>query len=266
MTIAKHHNFFADGVLVHNCRAIAHWNADNKTVNLISREGQPIEQVPHINAAIRKSCLAARKPSMVFDGELYTHELGFGKIASALKRVKDQDQELVRKIQYHCYDIVDRSRDFFDRFVNDTDWLKKADPAIVRVETQPIANVAELMRFQALMISEGYEGAMLRNGLGKYEHKRSNSLVKVKTFLDAEFKVVGVTNGRGSYADCAVFKCVTAEGYPFDVTAPGTIPEKQQYLETPAKWIGRLLTVKYQELTDTARPVPRMPVALRFRK
>lgn len=62
----------------------------------------------------------------------------------------------------------------------------------------------------------------------------------------------------------AVFECVTADGNPFDVTAPGTHDEKRAYWNNKDQYTGKRLTVKYQTMTNTEAPVPFLPVAKGF--
>ena len=66
----------------------------------------------------------------------------------------------------------------------------------------------------------------------------------------------------------AVFTCRVAKDdqtaeideTTFDVTAPGDYRDKKEAWDNRSKYIGKKLTVKYQELTDDG--IPRFPVAL----
>ena len=87
----------------------------------------------------------------------------------------------------------------------------------------------------------------------------------MKSFVDAEFTIVGAREGKGPYAGMAVFECVTDAGHKFDVTAPGSHEEKRAAWDNHAEHIGEQLTVKYQKFTDTDEPVPFLPVAKGFK-
>jgi len=227
---------------------------------MTSREGKPITTMGHIRELLEG---LLREDGAALDGELWVPGTPFQTIASAIKR----EQELSQKIQYHVYDAP-IARPFRDRtlFVQCTVEALPADAAIKFVETHPIANPEQLMAFQQSCLADGYEGAMLRYGLDNYEAgKRSASLLKVKTFHDEEFRVVGCKEGRATYEGMAIFECITATGAKFDVTAPGTLEEKRQFWADRAKYLDKLLTVKYFEFTTTESPVPRFPVAVRFR-
>jgi ATP-dependent DNA ligase len=49
-------------------------------------------------------------------------------------------------------------------------------------------------------LQDGYEGQMVREDGVYQQNKRSKLLMKRKEFLDAEFKVVGVEEGKGNWA------------------------------------------------------------------
>lgn len=247
-------------------RCLATWNADDETVVLRGREGLEFTTLPHLTAHIRKLCRQASQPSCIFDGELYSHALTFSQISSAIKRVEDQDIAMVEQIGYRCYDVVDEEATFVERFIKGIPEMRRAvtqskSSLVEFALTKRVDNEAELMQFQAEVIADGYEGAILRRGSGVYQRKRSGHLIKVKTFEDDEFKVTAMREARDG---TAVFKCVTPQGHHFDVTAPGTMDEKRRYLTGPS-CIGRYLTVKYEGMTTSSKPVPRNPVGVRFR-
>jgi ATP-dependent DNA ligase len=137
-----------------------------------------------------------------------------------------------------------------------------------------LADADALMKYQALCIEAGFEGAMLRHGEASYETgKRSASLLKVKTFREGEFVIQQVVPTNGTFAltsensnevqhvKVAKFVLQTVQGYPFEVTAPGNIADKLYALKHPGELVGRTVTIKYQTYTATKEPVPFLPVA-----
>lgn len=226
-------------------------------VFLRSRKGVFYE-LPHL-VDVYKQLL---RPGQVLDGELYAHGLSVNKISSLATRPRS-DSEVLR---HHLYDMKPTEAAevaFRERYLMLKQKLEAmSSDSLVLVPTQRVHNEDELMALQAQHIEDGYEGSMLRHGETGYENgKRSYSLLKVKTFQDAEFKITGVRAGQGSHADMAVFECVTDAGHEFEVTAPGTHEEKRVYLANGSQYIGRQLTVKFARFTDTEKPVPFHPVA-----
>jgi DNA ligase OB-like domain len=75
---------------------------------------------------------------------------------------------------------------------------------------------------------------------------------------------VDIEEGRGKMAGKAVFHCEVAPGKTFKCKLVGRLDDLEQYLREPDKWLGKMVTVQYQNLS--ADGIPRFPVALRFRE
>jgi len=104
----------------------------------------------------------------------------------------------------------------------------------------------------------GGEGLMLRQSGSYYEVGRSNTLLKVKSFFDAEAVVVGHEPGKGRHKGRLGALLVEAGDVQFKI---GTGLSDAQRNNPPA--IGSVVTYCYQELTDGGRP--RFPSFLRVR-
>lgn len=97
------------------------------------------------------------------------------------------------------------------------------------------------------------EGLMLRQPASRYERKRSGTLLKVKTFHDAEATVVGYESGTGRNTFCVgALVAQLQDGTEFRVSSGLTDALRR---DPPA--VGTVFTFKYQQLTDAG--VPRFP-------
>ena len=237
-------------------RCIAVFDKAGK-VTLWSRKRKLIS-MPHVAGALEKLNLTER----VLDGELYAHAK------------KDEFEDLTHlikhgdaSIEYHIFDAID-NRGFIDRIGWLRDVLKGAGKPLVLVDTRTkIEDEDELMTTFEYWRKAGYEGAMVRNYAGAYDGHpthRSNNLQKIKEMDDAEFKIVGVKEGKGKLAGHAIFLVATKKNTQTEVKLAGPIAELKQYWEDPDKAIGRLLTVQFQGYTATGRL--RFPVGLRLRE
>src|SRR5204863_1530001 len=84
----------------------------------------------------------------------------------------------------------------------------------------------------------------------KYESGRSSTLLKVKTFHDAEARVIGYVPGEGKHAGRLGSLAVQLpNGVQFYI---GTGLSHAQREHPPA--IGTVITFRYQELTDSGTP------------
>ena len=72
------------------------------------------------------------------------------------------------------------------------------------------------------------------------------------------------TSLSGESAELAVFVCRTAEGLQFHVRPRGTTEEWATMYRERASYVGRPLTVSYQNLTDEG--IPRFPVGIGCRE
>ena len=180
------------------------------------------------------------------------------------QKTPDPDHEIV---QYHVYDIPS-DKPFRERML-DLKKLKglvgKKGPIVV-VPTKICKDLKELMEFTDKCLERGYEGAMARNLDGAYEYKRSKNLQKIKVMEDAEFKIIGVEEGRGKLiGHGSAFICVTKEGNEFKAKMKGKLSDLKDYLINKDSYIGKQLTVQFQGLTNRNR-VPRFPIGLRVRE
>ena len=239
---------------------------EDGVVYLWSRKGKALD----ITVEIREELSKILKEGESADGELYRHGWGFQRIASAIKKRTTDTAGL----HYYIYDAPVLGKSFQDRFLNRWSGIPtdlSSEPVFVEGTTRivlcpnKVVNSAdEVMEGQSQAIEAGYEGAMVRNLASEYMFKnRSSSLLKVKSFEDAEFQIIGGKEGQGREVGMVVFKCKTDSGAEFDVRPRGTQEERSLMWQNLHNYIGKPLTVKYQGLTDEGRP--RFPVGLHIR-
>lgn len=239
-------------------------------VSLWTRNHKRIYSVPHIEYWLWKVC-GELDHTVVFDGELYNHKYrnNFETITSIVRQAEPSPNE--KEVEYHIYDMIDSSG--FDLRLRRLLGLLQGDHRrsiydsacpIRIVETILVPDFDDLIDQYQYFVRQGYEGAMARRLDVPYEGKRSYSLLKIKSFKDAEFKIVDIEEGRGKLAGhVGAFICKTSDGKLFRAKMSGETARLKEYFENPELWSGKLLTVKYQNLTTEG--IPRFPVGLRFR-
>lgn len=203
---------------------------------------------------------------LILDGELYHHDYRdrFEQLTSLIR--PDEPRPGHEVVEYHVYDIVSQ-QPFLERF-RTLEHTFDTTKHIRLVETHIAGNVDQLMSHYDYFRKAGYEGAMARQLHLPYEHKRSDQLLKLKDFVDSEFKIVGVEEGRGKLrGHVGAFICEVPVGDTMATCAvklAGDTSVLAQAWQQPDKWIGKMLTVKYQG--RTAAGVLRFPVGLRLRE
>jgi DNA ligase-1 len=251
------------------------------TVTLESRTGQ-LYELPLIQAELN----AAMHDGDVLDGEVYLHGYALQTIVSAVKRT-DTQKEVDKAIKAHKKAIntaqegekeqayveaveIQRVRPLlefhvFDKpeldvpFVTRLEWLGEymnrfaGSKLIKRVHYDLVLNEKDMLLRHKAAVAAGYEGLMLRNFTGEYESgKRSADLQKYKHFLDSEFLILDIIADKDGLAVFVVQN--TFAPNTFQVIM-GSKAEKAEYLANKRKYVGKLLTVKYQTLyKDTLKP------------
>lgn len=243
----------------HRCIAII----QDGQASLWSRTRKRITGVPHIERELEQMYPGE---SIILDGELYNHDYRerFEELTSFIRQSTPKPGAEV--VQYWVYDVV-TDGDFAHRAASLDDVTLRALNAgckkVSAVATFDAESEDDLMEKFQIFLDNGFEGAMVRNAKGNYKNKRSYDLQKVKQFQDAEYPVIRIEEGRGKMAGRALFVCETPEGKEFRVKMIGALDDLKTYFENQAPWIGRQLTVKFQNLS--ADGIPRFPVAIRFR-
>ncbi len=230
-------------------------------VSLWTRTRKPIASMKHIVEDLKFRFKGA---SVVLDGELYNHNYKdkFEEIVSLVR--KDHFVPEAETVQYHVYDVVDTAKTFSVRNL----YLQQhiVDPTgsscVKLVETRLAQSEDDVNAAHTEFVLQGYEGAMYRSD-SAYENKRSNHLLKVKTFQSDEFEIVDLEDGRGKMEGAAVMVCRSEEGDEFRCKMVGSIEYLRWIFSDRDRVIGKKLTVKFQGITGGR--VPRFPVGVAIR-
>lgn len=231
---------------------------------MFSRNGKEILSAPHIFESLKP--FLDKNSSLIFDGELYNHELkeDFNKIISLTRKSKPSQEDLEeskKMVQYHVYDMI--CGDIFSKRMFFLSGYLDNVQHVRLVKTRAVRNRQELDNYYAQFLEEGYEGQMLRTDT-PYENKRSKCLLKRKEFMDEEFTILDIEEGQGNRSGMMGrihFK--TSNGRSFTASARGGESLYIDMLENKQSYIGKRATVRYQNMTPDGSP--RFPVVVAIR-
>lgn len=262
-------------------RVVAWWAGG--TVKLATRNGNDVPGFAEVRSAVETVLKQPENLGLVLDGEMYEHGVLFEELVSRFRHGSH--------LRFHVFDVYDRARpqldagerimrvlpDLFPGSISSGPVSRVPSTSMRLQDCDELAGIAEKYR------DEGYEGVIvrpLRNS--PYEPgKRSKNLFKLKPFLTDEFPIVGVAEARGQDAGTAVFVCSsshesheshetsTGQGTPptFRVRLRASRERRRElfavFQRQPRRLLGKLLTVRYQEMT--AAGVPRFPVGIAIR-
>jgi len=243
----------------HRCLA----TIEDGVATLWSRTRKPITSCPHIILELQEMFPTG---SHQVDGELYNHTYkdNFEELASLIRQEVPAKRHT--EIQYHMYDYPS-SKSFTERInalsdaykafgKNHFSYLQLTQSTLLQTED-------DMMSMFEAFLKAGYEGGMARNAAGEYQGKRSYNLQKLKEFQDAEFKIVGIEEGKGGYAGCGIFICKADNGSTFNVKMRGPKERLAEFLQDTSIWQGKELVVKYQYISKYGIPI--FPVGERFK-
>jgi ATP-dependent DNA ligase len=249
----------------------------SKTGTIIhqSRTGATFEGLGHITRSVIE--YLSTHPYIILDGELYTDEMPFEELVGLVKKKKMNDEDIIRiqKVKYHIYDIIDRSRvdlTYSERLRGCVDAVNGCNnydhggnSSVVIVQTVEVSDIPDFRNWFAKFVEQGYEGIMLRNKSGIYRmNYRSNDLQKYKEFMEDEYIITGFTDGEGRDSGAVVWICETPDGKEFGVRPRGTMEQRKEWFKTGDMYIGKKITVIYQELTEDGKP--RFPIGKSIRE
>lgn len=227
-------------------------------IHFLSRNGKPISTLDHLKEDLNIYMMKDE----IFDGEIYIHGLPFQEIISYAKKA----QEGSEKLEFWVFDMLTPGQNCAARllslaqrglpFSNDESagGVKLVESLTVEDEDQVLANHSKF-------VQQGFEGVIVRNTEGLYKPKyRSNDLLKYKEFIDEEFEIIGhfedVDGG-------VVWQCKTVDGSEFGVRPKGTQEIRKEWAETAKDYIGKALTVRYQNLSPEGIPIFPVGIAVR---
>ncbi len=198
-------------------------------------------------------------PETPLDGELWMDHGSFQPLVSAVKKHQPDDLEW-RRIRFMVFDLPTGNGDFTQRLKSLQSIFRGVDsPYLQLVQQDRLPDHRSLMRRLDEVVQFGGEGLMLHRGASKYQGGRSDDLLKVKPYLDAEARVIAHLPGQGKYTGQLGALLVEADGKRFRIGTGFTDAERK----SPPS-IGSLVTYKYHGLTDAG--LPRFPSFLRIRE
>jgi DNA ligase-1 len=221
-----------------------------------SRTGKPVVSAPHVYNALKP--LFLKDQNYIFDGELFCNKYknDFNAIISLAKQTKPTTEDLVlseKHLQYWIYDLPSSKKVFSERF-EDIQKLVPNHKSLVIVPTNLVNTQEELDGLYAEYLKDGQEGQMIRIN-DVYENKRSKFLLKRKEFVDDEFRIVDISEGKGNRSGMfGRAHLITSSGVEFEANARGNECFYQELLKNKSKYIGKMATVRYQNLTPDGKP------------
>ncbi len=241
---------------------------DNGEVKMWTRRLHEIAGFEEIKEALKEMFESSGLETFFVDGELYSHGTNLQTISGIVRNTSIPESEK-KKLKFHvfdCFDVNQADMVFSDRLRTLRKLVKAAkSSAIVPTKTVSVKTAAEADAFFADMVEHGYEGVVYKSADRKYEfdfnkEKRSAFYLKRKKQDDAEFTIIGFTEGKGKDIDCIVFVLETAGKKEFNCVPNGTYEYRKELYQQALKafdkdFKGKLAKVVYDDLSKDGVPL-----------
>ncbi|MFZ2855869.1 MAG: DNA ligase [Rhodocyclaceae bacterium] len=199
-------------------------------------------------------------PAQALDGELWIGRGQFDRLSATVRRQVPDDAEW-RAVRYLVFELPQAPGIFRERAQALRSLVAEAGvPWLQAVEQFEVANRQALERKLDEILRVGGEGLMLHRADALYMTGRSDVLLKLKAWHDAEATVIAHRPGKGKYEGMlGALRVRTADGIEFML---GTGLSEANRRNPPP--VGTLVTYRYRELTP--RGLPRFASFLRVRE
>lgn len=200
-------------------------------------------------------------PKTPLDGELWA---GRGRFAEAVSTVRQQqaDDEAWRRMRFMVFDLPAHPGDFAER-----------DAALGRVVTTirqswvshvaqfRVGDLTELHARLKRLVQQGGEGLVLHRRTALHRVGRSDDLLKLKPYDDAEARVIAHLPGKGRYAGMlGALEVETVQGVRFRLGAGLSDTERR----APPS-VGSWVTFRYNGVNEKSG-IPRFARFMRVRE
>jgi len=204
----------------------------------------------------------------LIDGELYSPDIPFQEIQGYVMRKKNVVEADKQKIFYNIFAMLTPKLTITEmvidiekrREANHRTYLRFVEYVIIENDFEKIKELDKRW------VAEGYEGVMLRSFNQVYDWKRSDALVKFKSFKEEDLTIVDVVEGKGKYQGMlGAFLCRgKVEGHKVETECGSGFndEQRQEFWKNRKQMIGTKIEVKYQGLSDDKTSL-RFPI---FRK
>ena len=199
-------------------------------------------------------------PAQPLDGELWIGRDRFDALSGTVRKTEAVDTEW-RQVRYLVFELPGAAGDFTNRVGQMRQLVAQAKlPWLQAVEQTRVADRAALMQRLDAVMRSGGEGLMLHRADAPYLTGRSDALLKLKPWQDAEAIVIGHTPGKGKYQGMTgALQMEMPDGRRFRLGSGLSDALRRQ----PPP-IGTRITYRYQHLTKNG--LPRFPRYLRVRE
>jgi DNA ligase-1 len=230
----------------------------------------------------------------ILDGEIYSSELTFQEITHFVMTQDLEDEQLPNSLKFYCFDRIGKlgqEEPFCLRLDSMEVIVSLFQDIAFPVEHIKVNSAVEVESYFEKVLTEGYEGLILRNPESYYKYGRAtvreNIIYKCKPFRTFDAKITGIVQSTEVNEDAEkktneLGRSVTSKkigerhtiekasafwveynNKPLKVTLAMSDLEKIEVWKNRESYIGKW--IEYKGMLVGAKDVPRHPVMIRYR-
>jgi len=234
-------------------------------VSLWSRQGNEFETLQKVKDEIVKLNLKDK----VLDGEICLVDANGNEDFQGIMKQIRRKEHTISNAKYLVFDIIDGSafrsklgnKAYSSRYSELNAYLYNAkEKGFNHLQIVPQSSIADEKHYIEMMEyadQNKWEGLILRKADSVYEGKRSKTMVKCKSFHDAEYKVIDleigpfrmIENGLEVTKEVLTNVVIEHKGNKVSVGSGFSIEEREYFKNNPNEILNKIITVKYFEET-----------------
>jgi DNA ligase-1 len=199
-------------------------------------------------------------PKTPLDGELWIGRGTFERLSGIVRKELPVEAEW-RQVRYMIFELPGAPGSFRERAEAMRRIVRQAKvPWLREIEQFSVVDRGSLQKRMNEVVKAGGEGLVLHRADSPYETGRSDSLLKMKPWDDAEAVVIAHQSGKGKYAGMlGALRVRAPDGREFSL---GSGFSDEQRRDPPP--VGATVTYRYRDLTSSG--LPRFASFLRVRE
>lgn len=224
---------------------------ENGNVTFFSRQGQPITGLVEIAQD------AKLLPDNVYDGELLIHNADDYKDRDVLQetlKIARKDGEK-RGLILHLFDMIPieefkagESKATYRKRKEELSFIveKLNSPYIKVVPNLYVGKDLDVIpKLLEEMNRKGKEGLMLNVSDGKYQCKRTDVLLKIKTMNIMDCRIIGFEEGTGKYEGVLGALLLDYKGHKLRCGSGFTDEDRKEIWDNKEKYLGKIAEIQY---------------------
>jgi len=274
-------NFFANNILVHNCRILTIIDKDSNTITQYTRNGKINNNFTNVTTSLLP--LLQKIPvSIVLDGEMVSRS--FQELMTQVNRKENVNTSDAKLALFDVIPLEDfkkgicnvSQQERHNMLVGLTPLLQEHTNGLVYVIPKMIVDLdtkegqEAFRKFNNDTLSQGFEGVMIKSISASYQTKRSDAWLKLKPVATFDLTIIDMEEGGKGTKYEGMLGALVCEGIDngkkirSNVGSGLSDEQRKEMWENKDKLIGEIVEIKADTLTLSADQGEENVWSLRF--